>query len=71
MDYILSAIIAWLVLCIVLQNREHRKTIDKLTDKLMAKDYKEYKLYAEPKKEEKPVRLERLSFFDDEHEVEQ
>jgi mannitol/fructose-specific phosphotransferase system IIA component len=41
--YVLCGVIAYLVLCILLQNREHRKTVDKLTDKLMARSYTEYK----------------------------
>ena len=41
--YVLCGVIAWLVLCIILQNREHRKTVDRLTDKLMARNYVEYK----------------------------
>lgn len=71
MEYILSGIIAWLILCIILQNREHRKTVDKLTEKLMAKDYREYKSLNKPLKEEKPKKMEKLSFYDDEHEIEQ
>ena len=44
-----------------------RKTIDKLTDKLMAKDYNEYKRHKEPFNDTKdaPKQRKAQSFYDD------
>jgi len=43
-----------------------QRTIDRLTDKLMARNYKEYAVM-QPKQEEKPKRpeKERISYWDD------
>lgn len=43
---------------------KQQRTIDRLTDKLMAKDYSEYKRYEEPVKTKPEEEQELLSYFD-------
>ena len=47
-----------------------QRTIDRLTDKLMARDLKEYVSMTQPQEKKEPAKRKPISWYDDETEIE-
>lgn len=50
-----------------IEKRSMQRTIDRLTDKLMAKDYGEYKRHEKTLMQEETPKRKPMSFYDDSH----
>lgn len=62
---IMSAIMLAIMLYSTFVIAKQQRTIDRLTDKLMARDYKEYKSMTKPLMEDEKPRRKPMSFYDD------
>jgi cell division protein FtsL len=64
-ELILATIILVMLVVFAFMFINQQKTIDQLTNKLMAKDYKEYVNLNKPKEQKPPPSRKPMSYYDD------